>query len=564
VISNSIETPLTNIPLKFFMILLLVLVPFFAFTQEQLTYSDLLNRLTDMEYLATSPQLGEKSGNFSSYDRRARYDKVSDTYLEWDSNRDGTGFIREEEGGKVVFEKDGPGVIWRVWSALAMEGRLKIYIDEAEEPVINESFRDFFDKLNDGDVPKGLPGVPSINLPNLMPTLSRGRNRFIPIPFNKHCRIVFEEGWGMYYHITYTVFPPGTTLPVFDGRFDQENCVALAELDRKLANRGYQHQWHKNETIEQIDVNLPGQQKKVIKNIQGNRAINHLTINFDKYRLKDAAQREAMLENVWLRIRWDKEAKAAVNAPIGVFFGTFPDVYPYRAYPTGALPGSLYSNWFMPFSQSAIIELINKGDQEYDFQIDLIHHPLTNSANQLLRFHAKWHKGMFKEEVQNKGREIDWPLLVTKGKGRFCGVTLHIQNEWDEPQAKADTWWYGKWGNKSINWWWGEGDEKFFVDGEKFPSTFGTGSEDYIGYAWSAEPPFSLFDSPFATQPYTAIDGNGHTIVSRFHISDNIPFQKSFTAVIDKYKKDKWGENNICLFQAVAYWYLEPGTPDGY
>ena len=32
--------------------------------------------------------------------------------------------------------------------------------------------------------------------------------------------------------------------------------------------------------------------------------------------------------------------------------------------------------------------------------------------------------------------------------------------------------------------WWGEGDEKFFVDGEKFPSTFGTGSEDYFGYAW--------------------------------------------------------------------------------
>lgn len=38
--------------------------------------------------------------------------------------------------------------------------------------------------------------------------------------------------------------------------------------------------------------------------------------------------------------------------------------------------------------------------------------------------------------------------------------------------------------NKTIDWWWGEGDEKFFVDGEKFPSSFGTGSEDYIGYAW--------------------------------------------------------------------------------
>ena len=46
--------------------------------------------------------------------------------------------------------------------------------------------------------------------------------------------------------------------------------------------------------------------------------------------------------------------------------------------------------------------------------------------------------------------------------------------------------------------WWGEGDEKFFIDGEKYPSTVGTGSEDYIGYAWAANPPFVTFDSALA------------------------------------------------------------------
>ena len=119
---------------------------------------------------------------------------------------------------------------------------------------------------------------------------------------------------------------------------------------------------------------------------------------------------------------------------------------------------------------------------------------------------------------------------------------------------------------------WGEGDEKFYVDDEKFPSTYGTGSEDYIGYAWSAEPAFPLFDSGFASQPFTAIDGNGHTIISRFHLADNVPFQKSFTAVIEKYKDDKWGDKergctecpNFCLYQAVAYWYLSPGQSDRY
>ena len=158
-------------------------------------------------------------------------------------------------------------------------------------------------------------------------------------------------------------------------------------------------------------------------------------------------------------------------------------------------------------------------------------------------------------KTRTDGRGLDWPVVKISGKGRFCGLTLHVENTWDEPEKEADEWWYGKWDKKTIDWWWGEGDEKFFVDGEKFPSTFGTGSEDYIGYAWSAEPPFPTFDSPFACQPYTPINGNGHTVVNRFQIADNVPFQKSFEAYLEKYKKDQWGMNNRCLYDVVVYWY---------
>ena len=71
-------------------------------------------------------------------------------------------------------------------------------------------------------------------------------------------------------------------------------------------------------------------------------------------------------------------------------------------------------------------------------------------------------------------------MLKTEGRGRFCGVMLHVWN----PRGG----------------WWGEGDEKFFVDGEKFPSTFGTGSEDYFGYAWCHP---GLFQRPFHAQTMT-------------------------------------------------------------
>ena len=527
-----------------------------AFPQVKLTYPDVIKRLYDMEYLATPPGKGEQSGNFSSFDRQATYSPTTKTYENWGANSDGTGFIRKEGNGIVVFEKDGPGVIWRVWSALAQNGNIKIYIDHAAKPVYDKPFKDFFEKFDEL--------LPPINLPNLSMTLSRGRNRFIPIPFNKHCKIVLEEGWGLYYDIAYTVFPSETQLPVFDGTYNKVTSVSLAETDRDLANRGYERKMYPDETKERSVVHIPGNSTAQLITLNGNKAITHFKIRYDEEQYTTASDKEEMLRNIWIKMTWDDDSKPSVMTPVGMFFGTFPSIYPYRAYPVGVLPGYFYSNWYMPFAKKATLEIVNKGNKTHDISFDIVHIPLKQSAAELLRFHAKWHDGRFKEKVQSGNREIDWPLLVTGGRGRFCGITLHVLNEWENPKDEAKTWWYGAWDKKTIDWWWGEGDEKFYVDGEKFPSTFGTGSEDYIGYAWSAEPPFSLFDSPFATQPYTAIDGNGHTIVSRFHIADNIPFQQSFTAAIEKYKEDKWGDQNKCLYQAVGYWYLAPGQSDDY
>ena len=103
-------------------------------------------------------------------------------------------------------------------------------------------------------------------------------------------------------------------------------------------------------------------------------------------------------------------------------------------------------------------------------------------------------------------------MLVVEGKGRYVGMSEHI-------------WKFGGW--------WGEGDEKFFVDGEKYPSTVGTGSEDYIGYAWAANPPFVTFDSALAAVPRLRPDAQEDTSVCRFHVCDDIPFADSFQGFIE-------------------------------
>jgi hypothetical protein len=520
---------------------------FLGYSQDTLTYPDLLERLYDLDYLATVPDKDEHSGNFSSYDRRSRYDEATNTYLHWDANDDGSGYIRKEGDGIVIFEKDGPGVIWRFWSALAKEGHINIFIDHSDSPVVDMPFRDFFEKFDED--------IPPMNLPNLVMTLSRGRNRFLPIPYNKHCKIVLASNWGAYYHITYTTFSGTTRLPVYTGKFSRDECIAIAQADRLLGNRGYIKKTYKRESTEKKDLVIGAGQRVVIDEITGNKAITSLKFKYDS--LSEFGHNVDFLKYIWLSITWDSDREPAVMAPIGMFFGTSPGSYPFRALPLGLIGDELYANWFMPFSEKAHLELMNKGNRSFTLKCSITLVQLNKSPDKYMQFHARWHDGSneMRNSLKDSGRSIDWPLLKVIGKGRYCGLSLHVQNTWDEPEMASDEWWYGKWDRKTIDWWWGEGDEKFFVDGEKFPSTFGTGSEDYIGYAWSAEPPFPVFDSPFACQPFTPVNGNGHTIVSRFHIADNIPFQRSFEAYIEKYKKDQWGKNNTCLYDVVVYWY---------
>jgi hypothetical protein len=517
------------------------------------SYADLVRRLGDLERLAEPPLPGERGGSASSYDRGSRYDPETDTYLDWGAEDDSAGIIRREGEWVVAFEQQGPGVIWRVWSALPGAGRIQIFIDGAAEPVVDMPFRDFFERFNDEYQP--------LNFPSLAPTLSRGRNRFIPIPYRHSCVVRFGPDWGYFYHFTYSAFPDGTELPAFDGVFDTEASIALATADRELAERGWEPPASSTGTVDRVEITVPPGATVPVRTVVGNRAITAIRAQVD---LPGRPADRRILRELAFAIRWDGEDRPSVWSPLGDFFGSAPGVTYHRTLPVGVTDGGFYSHWFMPFAESAELSITNDGTEPRTVRFAIHHRPLERSASELLRFHAKWHRNAFLERSAAEGREIDWPLLLTEGRGRFCGVFLHVWNRWEEPAQPAKTWWYGRSGGKTIDWWWGEGDEKFFVDGEKFPSTFGTGSEDYIGHAWAAEPPFPTFDSPYAAQPYVELNANGHTSVSRFHICDDVPFQESFGGYIERYKGDVWGDGNPSLYAAVAFWYLAAGGTDPY
>jgi hypothetical protein len=76
-------------------------------------------RLYDVKHLASQPQPGEKSGCFSSWDRALRTTEKTGKYENWHANGDGNGFM--DDNGTMM-ELDGPGVIWRIWSAMPKKG----------------------------------------------------------------------------------------------------------------------------------------------------------------------------------------------------------------------------------------------------------------------------------------------------------------------------------------------------------------------------------------------------------------------------------------------------------
>ena len=491
------------------------------------TYVDLAKKLTDLQGLAVLPPPGEKCAQQSSYDRASKYDEKTGKYVGWGANGDANGIIRTEGDSEVLAEMEGPGCIWRIWSAAPNEGHVKIYLDGAAAPALDLPFTGYFDGKN-----------APFNYPSIVHDASSGKNSYLPIPFQKSCKIVGEKGWGGFYHFTYTTYPKGTVLPTFKRELAPEELAELAAADKFLVeNLGTDPGGkRKGEKTEIKQVSVAGSAKVTVAQLTGGRAITTLKVTLDPKSLGDAAR---TLREVVLQITWDGDKNPSVWAPLGDFFGTAPGINYYKSLPMGMVEDSatgkatFYSYWYMPFAKAALIELVNDGKESFPVEFAITHAPLPRGA-QLGRFHAKWHRDAF---LNTDGeRALDWPMLKTDGRGRYCGVALSI--------------WSPRGG------WWGEGDEKFFVDGEKFPSTFGTGSEDYFGYAWGNG---TLFQKVYHDQ--TVCENNaGNISLNRWHITDNGPFQTSFEASIEKY----WDNKHPCQYAAVAYFYLAPGQADPY
>jgi autotransporter-associated beta strand protein len=249
------------------------------------------------------------------------------------------------------------------------------------------------------------------------------------------------------------------------------------------------------------------------------------------------------LRALTVSMAWDGETNASVWAPLGDFFGTACGYIPYASLPLGMQTnGWMYCYWYMPFASQAQIVIGNDDSVTRNVDVVITYAPLTQPISNLARFHAKWNRGVY---VTKNGRSPDYRFLTGSGQGRFVGLAMHVYQTVDVTPGP----------------WWGEGDEKFFVDGEMFPSWFGTGSEDYFGFSYGTP---GYFSKPYHTQalaPPGTLYAPGNRALNRFHITDNVPFQASFEGCIEKWF---YTNDTITTYGMMPYWYLSPGGSDPY
>jgi len=197
---------------------LLCLLPALGAPAQALTYAELCEQLHDLDRL-TRRQQGVTAHQASSYERRDRES--------WGVNGDSGHYARVEPNGEaVLFQADGPGCIWRIWSANP-QGLLRFYFDGAATPSLELPFQALFE---DGRPPFIRPLVYQRD------TERSAHDCYVPLPFAKSVKVTADAAHRQYYHFDWLHYPAGTTVPTFRLPLSGEERDAVRRAAEAWAN----------------------------------------------------------------------------------------------------------------------------------------------------------------------------------------------------------------------------------------------------------------------------------------------------------------------------------------
>jgi len=322
------------------------------------------------------------------------------------------------------------------------------------------------------------------------------------------------------------------SLENFTGEKGKGGMATLEEGIAKKAARDLGQGWKVNPYI-----HIKAGEEFTLAEIEGSGAIQHIWMT-----------PTGVLRFSILKIYWDDETEPSVEVPVGDFFAASKKVKPINSLAVTINPGSGFNSyWQMPFRKKCKITMENIAEKEMTlyYQIDYV---LTAVPNSAAYFHAQ-----FRRTNPLPYKEVYTIVDRIKGKGQYIGTYMFWQ--------------------PNNNGWWGEGEIKFFMDGDKeFPTICGTGTEDYFcgSYnfgAWDANKgkplTYKEYSTAYAGMQYfkPGQDENARFGLYRWHIVDPVRFDKNLKITIQALG---WRSSGRYLplqddISSVAFWYqLEP------
>lgn len=272
-------------------------------------------------------------------------------------------------------------------------------------------------------------------------------------------------------------------------------------------------------------VNLAKESTYTMADVKGPGVIQHIWLT-----IHESAYRDCVI-----RFYWDDEKTPSVEVPLGDFFAEGHGLrYAVNSWAVAVNPsGGFNCYWPMPFRKSARITIENQKKEDINGFYYQVTYSLTPVAENAAYFHAQWRRTYNTD--MNKPEHV--LLDNVNGKGHYVGTFI-------------------AWSQLS-NGWWGEGEMKFFMDGDtEYPTICGTGTEDYFGGAWCFGDTYS---TAFLGYPFWQKESNKipkHAMY-RWHILDPIRFKENLKVTIQALG---WWPNgkfqpltdDIC---STAYWY---------
>jgi hypothetical protein len=503
--------------------ILLLLANTSAFCQT-VSMESLLRKMSDNSQLAQFPTLFYQSLESSSYNRAS----VSPFKKGWFADSDGTGYIRQDTiDGRteyVIMEHKGPGCITRMWTPYFYYNldnhtgpEVRIYIDGKKNPVLTENFI----QLLTG---KSFVHPPFANL------TTRAGVFYLPIPFSKSCKVTLDKK-PFYYCISYRAYPKETKVRSFSTEKYRNSSSLIKSAGIVLIHPEHLSDSHVKELSEDIP---PGDSINVMLP-KGMNAIRDM-----KFKVGHALA-FGTLRNILLKITFD--GKETVWCPLGDFFCSADTTNNFHTKFIWVDDNTMNCRWVMPYHSKAKITLINYSDQDIKV-LAKVHVDPWKWDNHSMYFHANWCDYGYLPG----NKFFDLNFITIKGQGRIVGDALTVLSP-----SKG---------------WWGEGDEKIYINekdiNRHFPLQFGTGTEDYYGWAGGIVPTGKdTFSIPFGSNVRNGNQRNprGYNICIRDRILDDIPFKNIIKFDMEASPGvDIRHYYDLLTYSMVTYWYGKAGA----